>query len=60
MPIVANRTGPLEIRQTNPLTPQQKQQLWEAIVNNWVDKNPDKFRAMLEPNGKQPETYAIT
>lgn len=49
MPIVISREGPVEPRIPNPLTPEQRQQLWEAVVKSFCDKNPDRLRALYEP-----------
>lgn len=48
MPIIANRTGPLEVRQTSPLTAQQREALWAQIVRNWADQNRDRLAEMVE------------
>lgn len=48
MPIIANRTGPLEVRQTSPLTVQQREALWAQIVRNWADQNRDRLAEMVE------------
>lgn len=50
MPIIIAREGPVEPKVTNPLTPQQKQELWENIVKNWCEKHPDRLRAVMEPS----------
>ena len=48
MPIIANRTGPLEVRQASPLTAQQREALWAQIVRNWADQNRDRLAEMVE------------
>lgn len=48
MPIIANRTGPLEVRQTSPLTAQQREELWAQIVRSWADRNRDRLAEMVE------------
>lgn len=48
MPIIANRTGPLEVRQTSPLTAQQREALWAQIVRSWADQNRDRLAEMVE------------
>lgn len=49
MPIIIAREGPVEPKVTNPLTPQQKQELWGNIVQNWCEKHSDRLRALMEP-----------
>lgn len=49
MPIIITRDGSAPPVVTNPITPEQRQQLWEAVVRNWCEKNPDRLHALLEP-----------
>ena len=49
MPIVIAREGPVEPKDTSPLTPEQRRALWENIVTAWCEKHPDRLRALLEP-----------
>ena len=35
---------------TSPLTQQQKDQLWEAIVRSWAQNNKDKLAALMKEN----------
>ncbi len=49
MPIIIAREGPVEPKVIKPPTPEQRQQLWEAVVKNFCDKNPDKLRALFDP-----------
>ena len=51
MPIVISRNGPVEPKVTGGLSQQEKDALWEQIVRNWCQKNPDRLRAMVEGNG---------
>lgn len=46
MPIIISRTGPVEPKETNPLTPEQKRALWEHIVLAYCQQNPEKLRAL--------------
>ena len=46
MPIIISRNGPVEPKETNPLTPAQKQALWEHIVMSWCAQNPEKLEAV--------------
>ncbi len=46
MPIVIDRhTG--EIISKPEMTQEQRDLLWEVIIQNWIGKNPEAFRAML-------------
>ena len=42
MPIVIDRTSG-EVFATSELTPEQKQQAWEAVLRNYLKKHPDLF-----------------
>lgn len=46
MPIVISRTGDLSSQQPS-VTPEQREALWAAFVTSWLDKNQDRFQAML-------------
>ena len=48
MPIVISRTTDAPPVITNPLTPEQKNALWEAVVRSWVQRNPDTFAALVQ------------
>lgn len=48
MPIVISRNTDDSPVVTGPLTPQQKEELWAHIVRSWVDKNTDRFAAMVK------------
>ena len=49
MPIIIAREGPVEPKETNPLTQDQKQALWGRIVLNWCEKNPEQLRSAAAP-----------
>lgn len=49
MPIIIAREGPIEPKVTNPLTPEQKRELWENIVKSYCEKHPEKLQALMEP-----------
>lgn len=53
MPIVINRhTG--EVISRPEITQQQKQALWEAYVQRWLDKHPEIFKqAQVEEADKE-------
>ena len=55
MPITISRRGPVEPKVTGPLTQQQKDMLWEQIVRNWCDKNPERLRAMTNGSASDPK-----
>ena len=54
MAIVINRTGELN-PQYKPLTPEQREAAWAHIFRNWLDKNYESFRTMLEAK-ENPES----
>lgn len=49
MPIVIPRDGSAEPKATNPLTPEQKRELWEHIVLAWCQKNPEQLQEAVSP-----------
>lgn len=55
MPIIIPRNTDAAPVVTNPLTAQQKQELWENIVRSWVSRNQEAFLGMLE-NGVPGKT----
>ena len=55
MPIVISRTTDAPPVVTNPLTAEQKSALWEAVARSWVQRNPEKFQAMIEMNTAENE-----
>ena len=48
MPIIISRNTDAPPVITNPLTPQQREELWANIVRSWVDRNQEAFLDMLE------------
>lgn len=60
MPIIANRTGPLEVRQTSPLTAQQREELWAHIVRSWADQNRDRLAEMVEQGVPGKEAASVS
>ena len=46
MPIIVDRrTG--KVISKPEITQEQRDLLWEVIIQNWIEKNPEAFRAML-------------
>ena len=59
MPIVISRTGPVEPRNTSPLTQAQQDALWEHIVRSWCDKNLDRLAQLAQEDpDRKGEVYA--
>ena len=56
MPIIIPRNGPIEPKITNPLTPEQKQKLWEIIVRSYCEKHPERLRALFETSAEEDRT----
>ena len=54
MPIIISRNGPAAPVQTNPLTPEQKQALWEHIVLAYCQKHPEQLRSAMEQKTEVP------
>ena len=54
MPFVISRSGPVEPVTVNPLTPEQRQALWEHIVLSYCQKNEDKLRALAQDAAEVP------
>ena len=54
MPIVISREGPVEPREMNPLTPEQKTALWESIVLSWCRKNPERLAELAMDRSEVP------
>lgn len=52
MAIVIARTGEAALAAA-PLTQEQKDSAWAAIVKAWAEKHPDALRALLEDAGKE-------
>lgn len=52
MPIVVDRrTG--EIISKPEITQEQKNTVWERVIRNWIDMNPEKFQALLTENNAE-------
>jgi len=49
MPIIITREGPVEPKETRPLTQDEKQALWGHVVNNWCQMHPDQLQELLKP-----------
>lgn len=54
MPIVISRSGPVEPVTANPLTPEQRQALWEHIVLSYCQSNQDKLRSLVQDATEVP------
>ena len=54
MPIVISRSGPVEPVTVNPLTPEQRQALWEHIVLSYCQKHEDQLRALAQDPAEVP------
>lgn len=46
MPIIIPREGPICI-DPNAFTQEQRDNLWEQIVKNWVQKHPEELRSAI-------------
>ena len=46
MPIIISRNGPVEPKDVNVLTPDQKAALWEHIVMAYCKQHPDRLQAV--------------
>lgn len=49
MPIVIPREGTIPAEPA-PLTQEQKDKIWEAIIRNWAQKHPDALKNLQEVN----------
>lgn len=47
MPIIISRSTDAPPIVTNPLTAQQREELWANIVRSYLQRNPDEFREMV-------------
>lgn len=47
MPIIVDRRTGEVISKPEINQQQQRDLLWEVIIQNWIEKNPEAFRAML-------------
>ena len=54
MPIVISRNGPVEPKDVNVLTPDQKAALWEHIVLAYCKQNPDRLQAVANGETEVP------
>ena len=46
MPIVISRSGDTSQKQQT-ITQEQRDELWAAVVRNWIDKHQDEFAVLL-------------
>lgn len=47
MPIIISRTTDAPPVVTNPLTEQQREELWANIVRSYLQRHPEEFREMV-------------
>lgn len=55
MPIIISRNTDAPPVITNPLTPQQKEELWANIVRSWAQRHPEELleKALNGVSGKE-------
>lgn len=55
MPIVIARTGDSNPQYT-PITQEQRNALWYALIGSWIDKHPEEFREMIAADSASKPT----
>ena len=58
MPIIISRNTDAPPVITNPLTPQQREELWANIVRSYLQRHPDEFLEMVR-NGVPSKEAAV-